>query len=586
MCTGAASRQSADLECGQFDEAFVEALKGTPCSSQGFSAICRKGHTMYAEISNDLIKSKASLFEVGTVYIIKKFLVDSARKSYRPVDKDLMFPAIKPTRMVYNLTDVIGYLVKYEATHTFVPKNQEKAKTLREIYIKDLRDNMMKITLWSEHARAFNISNIYDSEAGNVIVCLVVGCVPREDIKNNDKPCLTGSSACCYYLNPNIPEARPFYSRFKNTPVYIDRPTDEETHSPAEDIELPEKTIDALNQVDPFDEEGPFKCTVTVVSIINSTSWWYMSCKLCKKKVEQQPDGSYKCQKCQGTATVPRYLISFTGRDETSEARFFAYDDEAYKMIQRDCESVMNPLAPRDALPQPLQKIINSTFLLSVDLTNDSCKSIKYKQYQVKAVLARPKQSETDIISMSQYEEEKPTNASTDTDSPQHPSEVLLIELGTQQTPVPALDTDKETCKDDDTRSSAVHPGAQRNLFGHPDSTNKHDDVQNDEEDQTINDLKRLAAQDASSSKTKSKNLYLINRSVIYTYNSLLICGYETCVAANNAPPQLLQSATPKLMNPVRKQTAPAAASEDKRTRQNSCSTQSLLAQKFINYRL
>ena len=128
-----------------------------------------------------------------------------------------------------------------------------------------------------------------------------------------------------------------------------------------------------------------------------------------------------------------KYLISFTGRDETGEARFFAYDDEAYKMIQRDCESVMNPLAPRDALPQPLQKIINSTFLLSVDLTNDSCKSIKYKQYQVKAVLARPKQSETDIISMSQYEEEKPTNASTDTDSPQHPSEVLLIESGTQQ---------------------------------------------------------------------------------------------------------------------------------------------------------
>ncbi|XP_066382730.1 uncharacterized protein [Miscanthus floridulus] len=34
----------------------------------------------------------------------------------------------------------------------------------------------------------------------------------------------------------------------------------------------------------------------------------------------------------------------------------------------------------------------------------------------------------------------------------------------------------------------------------------------------------------------------------------------------------LLQSATPKLMNPVRKQTAPAAASEDKRTCQNSYS--------------
>jgi len=36
------------------------------------------------------------------------------------------------------LQDVLGYLIKYEATHTFVPKNMEKAKTLREIYIKDL----------------------------------------------------------------------------------------------------------------------------------------------------------------------------------------------------------------------------------------------------------------------------------------------------------------------------------------------------------------------------------------------------------------------------------------------------------------
>lgn len=110
---------------------------------------------------------------------------------------------------------------------------------------------MMKITLWGDHARDFSINNIFDSETGNLIVCLVVGCTPREDIKNNgnssftipftsanciymltetkatyfyipeitqlypfvDRPCLTESSACSYYLNPDIPEARPFHSR-------------------------------------------------------------------------------------------------------------------------------------------------------------------------------------------------------------------------------------------------------------------------------------------------------------------------------------------------------------------------------------
>lgn len=86
---------------------------------------------MYAEISNDLINKMAPLFDIGKVYIIKKIVVDSAKRSYRPVDKDLMigltaytdvelvanpprsiphyiyrltqFPAIKPARVVYNL---------------------------------------------------------------------------------------------------------------------------------------------------------------------------------------------------------------------------------------------------------------------------------------------------------------------------------------------------------------------------------------------------------------------------------------------------------------------------------------------------
>jgi hypothetical protein len=43
----------------------------------------------------------------------------------------------------------------------------------------------MKITLWGDHAVNFNISNIYDPQAGNLIVCLVLGCSARKDFKNN-----------------------------------------------------------------------------------------------------------------------------------------------------------------------------------------------------------------------------------------------------------------------------------------------------------------------------------------------------------------------------------------------------------------
>jgi hypothetical protein len=44
---------------------------------------------------------------------------------------------------------------------------------------------MLKITLWGDHALSFNINDIYDPEAGNLIVCLIVGCLPRQDFADN-----------------------------------------------------------------------------------------------------------------------------------------------------------------------------------------------------------------------------------------------------------------------------------------------------------------------------------------------------------------------------------------------------------------
>jgi hypothetical protein len=87
---------------------------------------------MYAEIADDLIGEIACLFDVGKVYVLKKFVVNNAKKSYRAIDRNLLInisqhttvqvvpnpptsipkyiyritplPAIKPVRFVYNYT--------------------------------------------------------------------------------------------------------------------------------------------------------------------------------------------------------------------------------------------------------------------------------------------------------------------------------------------------------------------------------------------------------------------------------------------------------------------------------------------------
>ena len=54
-------------------------------------------------------------------------------------------------------------------------------------------ENVMKITLWGDQAINFNIDAVYDSEVGNLVLCLVVGCTAREDFKNKGDSLL---SAC------------------------------------------------------------------------------------------------------------------------------------------------------------------------------------------------------------------------------------------------------------------------------------------------------------------------------------------------------------------------------------------------------
>ncbi|XP_066396595.1 uncharacterized protein [Miscanthus floridulus] len=295
-----------------------------------------------------------------------------------------------------------------------------------------------------------------------------------------------------------------FASRFKDTPVYIEQPAPEEEAVPlsVQDIQLPERTIADLNHIDPFDdmERGPYKVAVTIVSITNTTNWWYMSCKPCKKRADQQLDGTYRCPKCGGTTTVPRYLLSFIAKDNTDEARFFAYDDEATKIIQKECQALVNPLHIKEGLPQAMNNILNKTYVLSVDLTDESCKSMKKRQYQVKAVLDRPpKRPPLQVMATSQYHPPHTTSPTPIIESPEHSADLLLIEAAEQSTPAHDSELEHEASKHDVDRSPTTRTDARKKLFGDTDSTEATDTQQD----------QRAKQPRPSSSESKSKKYAL-----------------------------------------------------------------------------
>ncbi|XP_002437143.2 replication protein A 70 kDa DNA-binding subunit isoform X3 [Sorghum bicolor] len=431
-----------------------------------------RGDAMYAEIPQEIIHTLDPLLEVDNTYVISKFRVNPAKACYKPFSGHLMiefteFTSIKlsenvpPTfpKYIYALTsfdkivpaqgpvpiltDILGYITKYTSATSVTPKGKERTSILREIFVKDMSDNELKITLWGDHAINFTIDHLNNQENPKAVIALFVGFIPRKWHSHyaEHKPYLSGSSGSNYYLNPDIQEALPFYKRFKDEPMYIERPPPSEDNISAQpqDTPLAEKTVAELNAIDPYEfpDEG-YKCTVTVTHIPDNISWWYMSCKPCKKKMDPQAAGGYRCPKCYGTNALPRYLLNFFAEDETAEASFFAYDDVAKLMVLKDCDLILNPLKVASGLSLPLQSIISKKFTFSINLTEDSFSTRSKRQYLTSIQIP---------------------------DTPQINQEVLQIAGTSESTPAPIIDSEKTPTKDHKNESSVPVTTARKRLF-------------------------------------------------------------------------------------------------------------------------
>jgi replication factor A1 len=101
----------------------------------------------------------------------------------------------------------------------------------------------------------------------------------------------------------------------------------------------PSKTIDEVTAEAPAHENGVyFRCRATV-TMANSTSdkHWYAACPNgeCNKKVTEEGDGNWSCEKCQRKYPAPnyRYLLNLQITDFTNSTYATAFDDMGAKIM-------------------------------------------------------------------------------------------------------------------------------------------------------------------------------------------------------------------------------------------------------------
>ncbi|XP_056843178.1 uncharacterized protein LOC108811044 [Raphanus sativus] len=149
-------------------------------------------------------------------------------------------------------------------------------------------------------------------------------------------------------------------------------------------IHTPRKTIAQLSESREVE-----KCIVmcTIAGIDPDMGWYYLSCKVCAKKVLNVPNDavddeddenpmmfSYYCSKCQvsNPKLLPRYKLHLIVVDSTGTSKFLLFDNLAIQLIHQPCIELVGPnvdeIEEPDAIPLPLLNLVGKTYLFKGSL--------------------------------------------------------------------------------------------------------------------------------------------------------------------------------------------------------------------------
>ncbi|CAN6290913.1 unnamed protein product [Urochloa humidicola] len=374
-----------------------------------------KKNAMYAEIPAAHIEKHGHKLQENGIYIIRRFKVANLKNSYRPVHASYMLEftywteikaAINPPetfpRYVYRLTE-FDQLYERIGDHTYFldvlavitdvgepvckyTSTNEGSTITRDVMLEGIDGNELKLTLWGKRAQEFSIDNVYNSTDAKPIVTLFVGCLMRSFF--NTEQYLSGSYACKWYFNPDIPEAQPFYMRFQGQRIEIKRP-DNPAQLPVQPPPPPilqTKTLQELMVMHPFDFPiDGCQCTVIISRLIPSIFWWYPACRICNKAMSAHGSG-YKCRKCSYTDYSYRLKIPFIATDGTAEAEMICFGSTANRIIGKSCDYVMRSAGQGHSIPPPIAAIVSEKFTFAIKLTDDSYSELK-KQFIVTSVI-------------------------------------------------------------------------------------------------------------------------------------------------------------------------------------------------------
>ncbi|CAL5056832.1 unnamed protein product [Urochloa decumbens] len=294
--------------------------------------------------------------EEGEIYELKRFRVTNAKTLYKAVDGRYMIkftihtliavakrPPTTFPRYTYRLTafeelsmlvgnvqnfiDVLGVVVEIGEVEMIQPSNNQASTATRKLVLTNVSGLQMQLTLWGQRATQFNVDGIYNNEERKAVVGLFVGCLVKS-YRGQDY--LSGSSACKWYFNPEIPEAEEFHNRYADEHIEIRR-------------------------------LGGCRCTVTIARLVPDVSWWFPTCVRCGKTCTPDPNG-YICYACNNNIYRHKYKLVFVASDGTAEAEMICFGQVGQRIVGKPVEHLMRTVRRDEEFPPDIAGIVSQKY--------------------------------------------------------------------------------------------------------------------------------------------------------------------------------------------------------------------------------
>lgn len=307
-----------------------------------------EGTEIQATAFNDAVDHLYPIFEEGKVFIIGKAKVKVSNKRYTHIKHEYsldladaeVVPATEDTNIqsaVYSFepigkiesmenqsfVDVIGVCVEVSDIQEFTSKKGQEL-TKRSFSIADDSNAKIECTLWGDEAKEFP-----DNLKGRVLAL--------QGAKVSD---FGGRTLGCngYKVEPSgVPEVQrmqQWYAANGGSGVKS-LSTRGGGGSSGPPITIAEAKLLGKNEKpDYFDA----KITITQIPVKDERTPWYNACPSdgdCKKKVQENGDGTWQCEKCNNAFSnyIPRWVLKCKVSDHTGGIWVSAFDEQAAVLL-------------------------------------------------------------------------------------------------------------------------------------------------------------------------------------------------------------------------------------------------------------